>query len=139
MKFKNLVGKRFNIKLGSSVESIIWDKDVLIQKIANIIKHNLFDSEFYYNWTDNGAEYFNVFKTITLTPMIEDLENTLNEYFVFKNVPYSKNQKALMFNSNHNDNVSWIDNWFQTNKTISDELKKDYYNYRKCYAGVLLT
>lgn len=136
LRFYDLVGKKFRIELGSGVESTTWDKDSLIKKISDVIKHNLFDSDFYYNWTGNREEYFNVFKKTTLTSMIVDLDSTLNKYFVFKHTPYSINEVVLVFKND--DNQLWIDNWFQTNENISDELKKDYYNYRKKYAGVSL-
>jgi hypothetical protein len=136
LKIDDLVDKKFKIELGSSVESTTWDRNSLVKKISDVITHNLFDRDFYYNWTDNGEEYYNIFKKTTLSPMIIDLNNTLNKYFVFKNTPYSRNEEVLVFI--HNNNQLWIDNWFQTNETISDELKNDYYRYRQKYAGISL-
>jgi hypothetical protein len=30
----------------------------------------------------------------------------------------------------------WIDEWFKSNNSVTQELRNDYYAYRKKYAGV---
>ena len=136
LNIDNLVDKKFPIELGSNIEKNNWDKDLLIRTLGDVITHNLFDRDFLYNWTNNGLEYFNIFKKDVLTPMIDDINNTLNKYFIFKSTPYSINEEVLVFK---NDNSQlWIDNWFQNNKSISDKLKSDYYIYRQKYCGVSL-
>lgn len=136
LKLDDLVGKKFYIEVGSGRESRVWDKDSLIKKISSVILHNLFDYEFYYNWTDVGGEYLQIFKKSTLEPMISKFDDTLNKYFEFENSRYGSDDRTLVFKDHANQ--SWIDSWFQTNKIIPDELKNDYYKYRQKYAGVTL-
>ena len=62
LNIDNLVDKKFPIELGSGVETTNWNKDLLIKKISDVITHNLFDRDFYYNWTNNSEEYFNIFR-----------------------------------------------------------------------------
>lgn len=130
LKFKDLVDTKFYIEVGSGTKSTTWNKDDLIQEIKRSIKHNLFDPEFYYNWTDNGKEYANVFDKDTMQPLLKNIDKTLNNMFSFK-----RNTLTFTFKKKNDE---WIDNWFQTNKSISDSLRKDYYEYRKQYAGVEL-
>jgi hypothetical protein len=59
------------------------------------------------------------------------------DLFVFEEKPYPYGNK-LKFKMNNDEKENWIDNWFKTNKSISQSLKKDYYNYRDEYAGVKL-
>lgn len=141
MKLINLIGRYFPIAIGSSTVSKIWDKDSLEMKINNILHFYLFDIEFYDNWTENGDEYFNVFKDETLKKMTDNIDDTLSKYFSFKKTRYSKNENVLVFhdvNSLVFDKHLFIDNWFKTNKTISNSLRNEYYNYRREYAGVIL-
>jgi hypothetical protein len=134
--FNNLVNKSFNIEIGSGNTKTIWDKEKLINELKEVIKHNLFDGEFYYNWTDNDKEYLNIFNEMTLKTMFKNVDKILSDFFVFKKTPYSTLEDVLVFNKMDTD--LWIDNWFQTNEVISESLKKDYYNYRNEYAGILL-
>ena len=128
LKFKDLVDTRFDIVLGSGTTGTTWNKDDLTHEIKKVIKHELFDWDFYYNWTDSGEEYSKVFDKDTLNPLLKKMDKTLNDMFSFKN-------DKLTFNRVGDE---WIDNWFQTNKSISKSLKKDYYEYRDEYAGVKL-
>ena len=138
IKLKDLVNKRFDIEIGSMSASGDWeDEDEIIKYISDAIKHNLFDSEFYYNWTDNKKEYLEIFKNDTLEPLLKNIDKTLNDLFVFEEKPYPYGNK-LKFKMNNEEKENWIDNWFKTNKSISQSLKKDYYNYRDEYAGVKL-
>ena len=136
LNIDNLFGKKLPIEHGSGYETTYWDKDLLIKKISDVITHNLFDRDFYYNWTNNGEEYFYIFKIDTLTPMMNDIDNTLNKFFVFKRTPYSTLEDVLVFKIDNRQ--LWIDNWFQNNKSISDELRSDYYRYRQKYADITL-
>ena len=97
LNIDNLFGKKFPIEHGSGYETTYWDKDLLIKKISDVITHNLFDRDFYYNWTNNGEEYFYIFKIDTLTPMMNDIDNTLNKFFVFKRTLYSTLEDVLVF------------------------------------------
>jgi adenylate kinase family enzyme len=138
IKFKDLVNKRFDIEIGSTSTSRDWkDEDEIKKYISEAIKHNLFDSEFYYNWTDNKKEYLEIFENDTLEPLLKNIDETLNDLFVFNEKPYPYGNK-LKFKMNREEKQNWIDNWFKTNKSISQSLKKDYYNYRDEYAGVKL-
>ena len=138
IKLKDLVNKRFDIEIGSMSASGDWeDEDEIIKYISDAIKHNLFDSEFYYNWTDDKKEYLEIFKNDTLEPLLKNIDKTLNDLFVFEEKPYPYGNK-LKFKMNNDEKENWIDNWFKTNKSISQSLKKDYYNYRDEYAGVKL-
>lgn len=134
--FNDLVNKSFNIEIGSVNTKTTWDKEQLINELKEVIKHNLFDADFYYNWTNNDKEYLNIFNEMTLKPMFENINKTLSDFFIFKKTPYSTLEDILVFNEIDKD--SWIDNWFQTNEVISESLKKDYYKYRDKYTGVLL-
>ena len=91
----------------------------------------MFDREFYYNWTDLGKEYNSIFEKETLSPMIKNIDRTLKEFFILKG-------STLVFRLEGSNAQKWIDKWFQTKKFISNELKSDYYSYRKKYAGVTL-
>jgi hypothetical protein len=137
IKLDDLVNKKFDIEIGSSTESTLWDKNSLIKKINDVIMHNLFDWDFYYNWTDKKDEYYNVFKETTLASMIANMNNTLNKYFEFTPSPYLRNKESQLRFTIHNNEL-WIDDWIKTNTTISNELKNDYYRYREKYAGVSL-
>ena len=68
--------------------------------------------------------------------MMNDIDNTLNKYFVFKRTPYSVNEDVLVFK--FDDIQLWTDGWFQNNSSISDKLRSDYYRYRQEYANVIL-
>jgi hypothetical protein len=131
IKFKDLVDKKFDIEVGSGTTGKTWNEDDLTQEIESGIKHNLFDAEFYYNWTRDGKEYLKVFDQDTIKPLLKNLDKTLNDMFTFKG-------NKLTFNIEGSESEAWIDNWFQTNKSISKSLKQDYYDYREKYAGVKL-
>jgi hypothetical protein len=137
IKLDDLVNKKFDIEIGSSTESTLWDKNSLIKKISDVIMHNLFDWDFYYNWTDKKDEYYSIFKETTLASMIANMNNTLNKYFEFIPSPYLRNKDSQLRFTIHNNEL-WIDDWIKTNTTISIELKNDYYRYREKYAGVSL-
>jgi hypothetical protein len=130
-KFKELVDTRFSIEVGSGTATGTWSNEELIEKLKEAIKHNLFDGDFYYNWTRLGKEYNSIFEKETLSPMLKNIDRTLNNFFVLKG-------GILVFKLEGRDKEKWIDKWFQQNKSISDELKSDYYSYRKKYAGVQL-
>ena len=136
LTFHELVDKSFKIELGSGTETGVWNKDALIDKLGDVIRHNLFDRNFYYNWTDKGEEYLNIFNKHTLKQMVENIDKTLNIFFTFERPAYSRNEDVLVFKEDNSQ--LWIDNWFKTNKFISEDLKKDYYNYREKYSGISL-
>jgi hypothetical protein len=129
LSIDSLVEKPLAIVIGSGTTSGKYSKDELVEKIRQAIEHNLFDSEFYYNWTNKGNDYRAAFKKDTLDPMLKDGDKTLNDYFTLKG-------NKLIFNIEGDSAQTWIDNWFKANKTISQSLRKEYYDYRKKYAGV---
>lgn len=131
LKFKDLVDSSFNIEIGSGITSGTWNQAELTEEIKKAIKHNLFDWDFYYNWTNSGKEYSKVFDKDTVEPLLKNIDQTLNDMFVFKN-------NKLIFKITGDEAAKWIDAWFQNNKSISKSLKKDYYDYREEYAGVKL-
>jgi len=131
IKFKDLVDTKFDIELGSMSTGATWDQEKLTQEIKDVIKHNLFDADFAANWTDNADEYSKVFDKDTLQTLIKNIDKTLNDMFTFRG-------NKLTFNIEGSKSEAWIDNWFQTNKSISKSLKQDYYDYRDEYAGVSL-
>ncbi len=135
IKFDDLIGTKFEIELGSMTTCKIWDKESFIKEIKNVIQHNLFDSEFYYNWTNNKEEYIYIFNRDTSNPFLNNINKTINEMFVLNNGTYTN--KKLVFNLN-NYSGNWVDNWFKTNESISNSLKQEYYDYRYKYASVNL-
>ena len=135
LKFENLVGGNFVLQIGSSGTSYTnWSDADLLAGIEKAIMHNLFDWNFYYNETDHKAEYFNTFKRDTLLPMTkkQNINKTLKNFFEFDN------RKRLTFTVELDSATKYIDKWFISNKSISNELKSDYYKFRKRYAGVTL-
>ena len=133
IKFDDLVNSRLPIQIGSGTTTGNFNKEELIKMLRDLIKHNLFDYEFYYNWTKFGDEYWNIFETDVLDKMFENVDDTINTYLFFNNGYYDK---PLSFKMKIDERTKWIDNWFQTNKLISDDLRNSYYNYREKYAGV---
>jgi hypothetical protein len=131
LKFKDLIDTNFKIEIGSGTDGGTWNQEELTEKIKEAIQHNLFDWDFYYNWTDNDKEYLKTFEKETLDPLVKNIDKTLKDLFTFKD-------NKLTFNITRDDAEAWIDNWFQTNKSISKSLKQDYYDYREKYAGVKL-
>jgi hypothetical protein len=131
INFKKIIGTRFGIEVGSITTTDTWNENNLIDKIEEVIKHNLFDADFYSNWTDNSAEYSKVFDKDTIKPLLKNIDKTLNDMFRFSG-------DRLLFNIEGAKAEEWIDKWFQTNKSISKSLKQDYYDYRDEYAGVKL-
>ena len=138
LKFEDLVGKYFEIELGSSGTSTEWESKELLAYLKKVVTHNLFDSEFYYNWTDSDEkkQYLDIFTNDTLNQIFKNVTNALNKYFEFKTTAYSTNTKVLVFKYSNDFRDDWIDNWFKTNKKISVKLKVDYKRYREKYAGV---
>jgi hypothetical protein len=123
LNFKDLVNTRFVIEVGSGDRSGVWGEKELIKIIKEAIKHNLFDYDFYYNWTNSKKEYSAIFYKDTTCPLLKNIDKTLSELFLFKD-------GKLTFKIQDDEAIKWIDKWFQTNKSISESLKKDYQDYR---------
>lgn len=130
-----LVGNRISFQIGSWGKTGIWNKEELIEEIRIAIKHELYDANFHYNWTNLGGEYLLIFNRETLEPMIKDIHNTLKDYFVFEK---QATGEVFTFKYYGDEKRKMIDKFFQENKSISEELRNDYYSYRKKYAGVEL-
>lgn len=136
LKFADLIGNSFPIELGSSHTTETWDDDSLSKMIRDVITHELFDREFFCNWTDKGQEYYTLFKESVLQLMMSDLDNTLERCFVFRKTAYSTLRNILVFKFENKTN--WRDEWFKTNQAISKQLKEDYFQYREKYFGISL-
>jgi hypothetical protein len=134
-KLEDLVGTRFQIEIGSCHTTGTWTEEKLIEKIKDAIVHYLYDRDFHYNWTRLEQEYYSIFKEETLMPMMKDIHNTLNDFFDFKRTAMGE---VFAFKLEWREAQKIIDKWFQETKNISKELKSDYYEYRKKYAGVEL-
>jgi len=134
-KLENLVGNRFTIEIGSCHITGTWTEEKLIEQIKKAIQHNLYHWDFHYNWTRLEREYYSIFKEETLMPMMKDINNTLNDFFAFERTAMGE---VFAFKSQWRESQKIIDKWFQENKSISQQLKSDYYAYRKKYAGVEL-
>ena len=130
IKFNDLVGNKFTIEVGSGTKEGTWDSDSLENEIEEALSHYLFDWDFYYNWTEEGEEYQSVFKKDTLDPMLKKMDKTLSDMFEFK-------ADKLTFKL-ADKSKKMRDDWFKTNKSISNQLRQDYYQYREKYAGVKL-
>jgi hypothetical protein len=132
-KFQDLVGTRFQIAIGNCHITGTWTEEKLIEQIKSGIVHYLYDRDFHYNWTRLEQEYYSIFKEETLNPMMKDIDNTINDFFAFQRTAMGE---VFEFKLEWRDSQKIIDKWFQENKTISKELKRDYYSYRKEYAGI---
>jgi hypothetical protein len=101
--------------------------------IKKIIKHNLYDGEFHYNWTRLQDEYYLIFNKDTLVKMVGIVSENISDYFTVENRDVGE---VITFNLQGSLAQEWIDNWFKENKNISHQLKSDYYAYRKKYFGI---
>lgn len=123
---RNLIDKKFDFVIGSTTWNQVWNEQDLTEQISRAIQHTMFDWDFYYNWTDNKDEYLEILDKKNLAPMMESVEHTLENWFEFDG-------KKLRFKTENVD----IDKWFmETN--MSNELRKEYIDYRLEYAGINL-
>jgi len=132
-KFEHLINTRLVIEKGSMMNTSIWNKEKLLEEITSVIKHNLYDADFHYNWTKLNSEYYSIFNNETLVPMLKNIDKTLLDFFVIKNGLMGE---VLEFKLQGKEAQKWIDKWFKKNKAISIKLKNDYCEYRKKYADV---
>jgi hypothetical protein len=132
-KKEHLVNNRVRIKLGSGTTTKVWEEEELKNMLIDVIKHELFDSDFYYNWTKNKSEYVKSFNYY-LSNLTTDIQYMLDRWFIFKRTACSPNQDVLVFKDM--ETRLWIDEWFKSNNSVTQELRNDYYAYRKKYAGV---
>ena len=130
--YKELINTRFRFEVGSGYTGALWSEEDFLKELKTSIKHELFDWDFYYNWTDSDSEYMDTFEKETLAPLMKNVQKTLKSLYTFDG-------KTLKFKGDkkYNSSDEFKDNWFQTTK-ISKQLKKDYYDYREEYAGVVL-
>lgn len=123
---RNLIDKKFDFVVGSTTWNQVWNEQDLTEQISRAIQHTMFDWDFYYNWTENKKEYIEIFNRKTLVHMMEIIDYTLENWFEFDG-------KKLRFKTENVD----IDKWFmETN--MSNELRKEYIDYRLEYAGINL-
>ena len=123
---ENLINKKFDFVVGSTTYNQLWNEEDFTEQIIRAIQHMMFDWDFYYNWTDNEKEYLEIFDKKNLAPMMEIIDYTLENWFEFDG-------KKLRFKTENVD----IDKWFmETN--MSNELRKEYIDYRLEYAGINL-
>ena len=135
-KLKDLVNQPLSIEIGSSTSTKQgWSQSEIEEKIEQALMYNLFDWDFYYNWTDSGKKYKSFFERDIIKSFIKNIKKTLKDYFTLDK-DYG-GEDLLKFNIESYKKEDWIDNWFQTSK-IPNDIKKDYYDYREKYAGVKL-
>lgn len=134
LKIEDLIGKKFYIDIGStSVGSFEpWTKEDIIKNMKKSIWYNLFDQDFYYNYTSPNTknEYYELFMKTIIEPYTKNINKTLNDWFEFndpKNDYYWKDAKYLELKKLP---AGWIDKWF-TKTPMSDKLRNEYKYYRK--------
>lgn len=140
LKIEDLVGKKLTVEVGSGSEIGTFTKDQLIKKIREGLTHDLFNWDFYYNYTssDTKNEYVKLYKETVLEPLMKNVNKTLNNWFDLKDASYNRfsNSEVLVIKENK-DFRKLTDNWFMKTP-MSDKLRNEYKYYRKSYSGVNL-
>lgn len=134
----DLLGKNYVLEVGSGTSSRLGglrQKDIELF-IEELLKHELFDNDFYLNYIDNDQDkktYKKVFQKEVIDPALKNIDKALSDYIEVKN------QNILAFTSKI-DSQKWIDNFFLKNREIKKykRLINDYKEYRLDYAGVKL-
>lgn len=141
LKIEDLVGKKFYIEAGSDVvgSSMPWTKEQIIEKIKKSLWYNLFEQNFYYNYTssDTKNEYYNLFIKNIIEPYTKNINKTLRDWFELNNPKsdsYFQNGKVLEIKQVPSN---WVDKWFMKTP-MSDKLRNEYKAYRKKQFSVTL-
>ena len=125
--FNDMVGDTYTFSIGSSDEKWIKPntKEYVIEKIAETIKHNLYDWDFSLNGIDGSQakEYSKIFDNDVLKPLLRNIDKTLKTYFKID----SKNKK-ISWKLSFRDNDKFIDTFFKKNKKISSSIRDSYFS-----------
>lgn len=139
LKLSDLVGKTYTYVVGSggSSNSTPNSKETVLQFIDEALWHYLFDFDFLFNYLDSNQQkvYKSVFKQELLTPMLKNIDKTLQTYFELKSDKY---RTSVVWKIPRDKTRSLIDTFFRKNKKVPSDIKKAYYDYRLEYAGVKL-
>jgi hypothetical protein len=140
LKIEDLVGKKLTIEIGSAKYIDTFTKDELIKKIKEALMKDLFNYDFYYNYTssDTKSEYMKLYKETVIDSLMKNINKTLNDWFEIKDArfnPVSNSNLLLVKENNNFDKVS--DKWFMKTR-ISDKLRNEYKAYRKKQFSVIL-
>ena len=139
LKLSDLVGKAYTYVVGSggSSNSTPNSKETVLWFIDEALWHYLFDFEFLFNYLDSNQQkvYKSVFKQELLTPMLKNIDKTLQTYFELKSDKY---RTSVVWKIPRDKTRSLIDTFFRKNKKVPSDIKKAYYDYRLEYAGVKL-
>ena len=124
---KDMVGDTYTFSIGSGDEKWIKPntKEYVIEKIAETIKHNLYDWDFSLNGIDGSQakEYSKIFDNDVLKPLLRNIDKTLKTYFKID----SKNKK-ISWKLSFRDNDKIIDAFFKKNKKISSDIRDSYFS-----------
>ena len=124
---KDMVGDTYTFSIGSGDEKKITPntKEYVIEKIAETIKHNLYDWDFSLNGIDGSQakEYSKIFDNDVLKPLLRNIDKTLKTYFKID----SKNKK-ISWKLSFRDNDKIIDAFFKKNKKISSDIRDSYFS-----------
>ena len=125
--FNDMVGDTYTFSIGSGDEKWIKPntKEYVIEKIAETIKHNLYDWDFSLNGIDGSQakEYSKIFDNDVLKPLLRNIDKTLKTYFKID----SKNKK-ISWKLSFRDNDKFIDTFFKKNKKISSSIRDSYFS-----------
>jgi hypothetical protein len=134
LKIEDLVGKKFYINIGSTEVGSLdpWTKEGIIKNMKKAMWYDLFDQDFYYNYTSPNTknEYYELFMKTIIEPYTKNINKTLNDWFEFnnpKNDYYYKDAKYLELK---NAPAGWMDKWFMKTP-MSDKLRNEYKYYLK--------
>jgi len=126
-----LNGIRFQI--GSGTEgNLNPDRKWILDKFEEMIFFYFLDSDFKFNYTNDSNEYVKIFKNEISNPFMKNLKKFINDYTITKK-DFS-GHPVITIKPNFNSET-WVDNYFVKSKKLSQQLKKEYYEYRKEYAG----
>ena len=124
---KDMVGDAYTFVIGNGDEKKITPntKEYVIEKIAETIKHNLYDWDFSLNGIDGSQakEYSKIFDNDVLKPLLRNIDKTLKTYFKID----SKNKK-ISWKLSFRDNDKIIDAFFKKNKKISSDIRDSYFS-----------
>lgn len=134
LRVGDLVGGGYRYIIGSSEEkSLVQDRNYILDVIERSLRHYFYDKEFALNYLDgNGRkEYDRFFEKEVLTPMLRDIDNTLNSLYVISN-----DKVRIKLNGGQLRGV--IDGMFKKKTKLPTDIKQAYRDYRLEYAGVKL-
>jgi hypothetical protein len=110
LKIDDLVGKKLTVEIGSAKYIDTFTKDELIKKIKEALTHDLFNYDFYYNYTssDTKGEYMKLYKDTAIDSLMKNINKTLNDWFEIKDARFNpvSNSNLLLVKENKNGSVS---------------------------------